>query len=609
MVLFGAYMSLCFESVPTTADARWLDTTLDTEARVEDLLQHMTLREKIGQMALVEKNSLANIGDVAQYGLGGILSGAGAKPATNTVSGWSTMTTEFKEAALQSRLGIPILYGVDAVHGHSLVPGVTVFPHQIGLGAAGDADLVYKIAQVTARDLQATGVNWNFAPNLDLPQDMRWGRVYEAYSDDPVLVSRLAAAYVAGLQSQTRAGTTSVSGVLATLKHYVGLGAMQWNTSANKNFMIDQAVTPVDSLALQTKYLPPFDAGIDAGALSVMVGLNTWDGKRLITNHDLITIALKERLGFSGFVVSDWYGVYEGRRSQFLATVQAINAGVDMVMLPFDYQTFVRQMVVANRLGLISIKRIDDAVARILRAKFVAGVFDDSTLPRAAVVVDESALARSAVAQSLVLLKNEHAALPLGFAARHIRVAGSAADNVGLQSGAWTVEWQGVDGNWLPGGTSILAGIRARAPQTTRLEYAASGTFPGQTIADVGIAVVGETPYAEGWGDRLLPTLSANDLAVIAALRLSCKKVVVVMVSGRPLLIEHELDKIDALVAAWLPGTAGGGVADVLFGGQNFKGTLPLSWPKTAEQLPLTLSGETADGTAVLFPRYFGLSY
>jgi len=603
----GLYLMGFFESVPSLADAKWHDTSLTTEERIDDLIAHMTLAEKIGQMALVEKNSVA-AGDVARYGIGGMLSGAGAKPATNTSEGWVTMIAGFQSEARTSRLGIPLLYGADAVHGHALVPGATVFPHQIGLGATGDAALVEQIAAATAANLQATGVNWNYAPNLDLPQDIRWGRTYEAFSNDPLLVRRLGAAYVRGLQSTTTGGHIPV---LATLKHYAGLGAMRWGTSLNTNFQIDQAVTPVDMPALEESYLPPFASAIDAGALSVMVGLNTWDGKRLITNRALIDGELKTKLGFKGFVVSDWYGVYEGRTNLFAATVEAVNAGVDLVMLPFDYKTFVRNVSLANRLGFVSTARIDDAVRRILRAKFALGLFDVPVASNAAtpLLTQHETLARTAVAESLVLLKNEHHTLPITPAVRHIRVAGSAADNVGQQSGAWTVEWQGIDGNWLAHGTSILAGIKARTPKNTFLEYNASGTFSTKREADLGIAVVGETPYAEGWGDSAYPILRNDDLTAIKNLQATCKKVVVIIVSGRPLLIANEVGSWDALVAAWLPGTAGEGVADVLFGDKKVMGTLPLPWPKTSEQVPLTLDGKTADGTEVLFPRYFGLAY
>jgi beta-glucosidase len=344
---------------------------------------------------------------------------------------------------------------------------------------------------------------------------------------------------------------------------------MGWGTSLNKNFKIDQGVTVADEKTLRTVYLPPFKAAVDAGALSVMVGLNTWGDKRMVLQKELLTDVLKDELGFKGFLVSDWYGVHEGRKNTFWATVQAVNAGVDMVMLPFDYRTFARHMKWANRLGLISDARIDDAVGRILYAKFALGLFDDERkIPTITSTVKNAneALARKAVAESLVLLKNEDSLLPLSPQTSHIRVAGSAADNIGRQMGAWSIEWQGIDGNWPSGATSILKGITEQVSKGTVVEYDKLGNFSSiGNKAAVGIAVVGEKPYAEGWGDTAYPILSDEDLLAIKNLQASCAKVVIVIVSGRPLLIKNEVTSFDALVAAWLPGSEGVGVADVLF--------------------------------------------
>ncbi len=593
-------------AVTPPSNAMYLDNTKPIEVRVANLLSYMTLEEKVGQMTLVEKNSVKTLSDISSYNFGGLLSGSGAKPEINTVAGWREMILSYQAEAQNSRLAIPLFYGVDAVHGHAHVPGLTVFPHAIGLGATDNPQLVEAVAKATAEELSLTGVNWSFSPNLDQPQDMRWGRVYETFSDDPLLVSKLGSAYIRGLQDKN----DSKVPVLATVKHYVGLGGMQWNTSLNKNFKIDQGVTPADEATLWTVYLPPFAEAIDNGALSVMAGLNTWGDKRLVLQKYLLTDVLKEELNFKGFVVSDWYGVYEGRKNLFLATVQAVNAGVDMVMLPFDYQSFLTNMKWANRLGLISDARIDEAVGRILYAKFAMGLFDQASETSVAeknINPDHKALARQAVSESLVLLKNTNEILPLSGNVKHIQVAGSAADNVGQQMGGWSIEWQGVDGNWPEGSTSILAGIKARAGQGVVVDYNLQGEFSTDKKAEVGIAILGEKPYSEGWGDNEYPTISQEDLQAIEALKKTSEQVVVIVVSGRPLFITEQLADFDALVIAWLPGSEGEGVADVLFGDQPFTGKLPLPWPSQLSQLPITSAGVTADGTSVLFPRYFSL--
>ena len=603
---FGARSNM----VTPPSNALYLDENQPIEMRVADLLSYMTLEEKIGQMALVEKNSIKEENDIASYHLGALLSGAGSKPIKNTPEGWKDMIDGYQATAKQSRLGIPLLYGVDAIHGHAHVPTATVFPHAIGLGATNNPKLVKSVAQATAEELFATGVNWSFSPNLDQPRDIRWGRVYEAFSDDPNLVRALGVAYLEGLQINPAADDEIF--ILATPKHYLGLGGMGWNTSLNKNFKVDQGVTLEDEVLLRSHYLPPFAAAVDAGALSVMVGLNTWGDKRMVLQKELLTDILKEELGFKGFLVSDWYGIHEGRKNTFWASVQAINAGIDMAMLPFDYRAFVRHLKWANWLGLVSDERIDDAVGRILYAKFALGLFDDNrniipptSIPNTA----HKMLAREAVAQSLVLLKNESSLLPLSPDTPYILIAGSAAHNIGRQMGAWSVEWQGIDGNQSVVGTSVLEGIIDHVSSKTKVEYDLLGNFTlAGKKAPVGIAVVGEKPYAEGWGDAEYPTLSEEDLLAVKNLQAHAEKVVVVIISGRPLLIANEIDSFDALVAAWLPGSEGVGVADGLFGNTPFTGALPIPWPHHSEQLPIQSDDTTADNTSVLFPRQFGLT-
>ena len=589
---------LAFPAAIPFPDAKYLDDALPVEERVNDLLRYMTLEEKIGQMTLVEKNSLPNTADVATYHIGAVLSGAGGNPDDNTPQGWKVMVAEFTDSARRTRLGIPLLYGSDANHGFGNVPGATIFPHSIGLGAANDSALVERVARATADESAAMGIRWSFSPMLELPEDIRWGRVYEAFSDDADRVGTLGAAYVHGLQDSP-AHAEDID-VLATAKHYVGLGSLVWGTAVNKEYSIDQGVVPSNEKALQNEYLPPYKEAIEAGAMSVMAAIGVWDGVQIPASRYLLTDVLKDQLGFQGFVVSDWYGIYNISPDTYYATVAAVNAGVDMAMLPFDYEKFARDMENAILVGDISQARVDDAVRRILRAKFAMGLFDDEVYTPPAIEgvgsANHRALAREAVRDSLVLLRNQGGILPLSPTTNHIRVAGSAADNVGMQSGGWTVEWQGIDGNWLPGATSILSGIRSAVSEETTLEYDLLGNFSGAEIADVGIAIVGEKPYSEGVGDNALPSLSADDLAAIEGLKRTSKKVVVILISGRPLIVTDEVSTWNAIVAAWLPGSEGAGVADVLFGTFPFTGTLPLVWPRSV-----------GGNTSALFPRGYGL--
>lgn len=554
--------------------ALYRDETKSVEERVEDLLGRMTINEKIGQMALVEKNSLLLKTDIASFGLGGLLSGGGGGPSTNDPEAWFAMVNGFQHTAQSTRLGIPLLYGVDAVHGHSNVYGATIFPHAIGLGASGDEDLVRRIGTITGGEIAMTGVNWNFSPTVDVVDDTRWGRTYETFGSNPDVVGGLSVAYLEGLQSAS---------IIGTAKHFLGTGAMAWGTSTNPDFQLDQGAITADEATLRSVHLPPFVSAIDAGVGSIMVGHATWNGVEIAASHTLLTDVLKDELGFDGFVVSDWYGVYEISDDKYVAMVTAINAGVDMVMLPYDYRLFTRDMQKAIQTGDIPIARIDDAVRRILRVKLSAGLFEREEVAKgnfeAFGSAEHRAVAREAVRKSIVLLKDTQNVLPMSPETSRIVVAGSAAENLGQQSGGWTVEWQGIDGNWIPG-TTILQGITNAASSETVIEYHQTGDFSlNDELADVGIAVVGEVPYAEGWGDNEHPVLSDEDLQTINAVKAVSKKLVVIIVSGRPLDIQPYVDDWDAVVAAWLPGTEGDGVADVLFGSYPFTATLPVAWP------------------------------
>lgn len=529
-------------------------------------------------MALVEKNSIHNKNDLAKYGIGALLSGGGAKPKNNTPQGWLDMVNDFQSYAQGSRLGVPLLYGVDAVHGHTNVPGATIFPQNIGLGASADADLVRRIGAITAQEMAATGIHWDFSPTLDVVQDIRWGRTYETFGSSTALVSKLGVAYLQGLQL----ATASTSPVIGTAKHFLGNGAMVWGTSGNPDFKIDQGIIKVNEATLRTVHLPPFIAAINAGVDSVMVSHSSWNNVEMVADHYLLTELLKGELGFKGFVVSDWYGVYEIPGGEYHAAVTAINAGVDMVMLPYDYKSFIGYVQQALSNGDIKTERLDDVVRRILGAKFKAGLFDkqSSSAPLLSQLgsAEHRLVAREAVRESLVLLKDSSNALPVSKSVQRIVVAGSSADNLGRQCGGWTIEWQGINGNWIPG-TTILEGIKKTVTTTTKVEYNLAGKFATTSKADIGIAVVGEAPYAEGWGDNPHPSLTPQDLQTIPKVKAASKKLIVIIVSGRPLDITKYAKNWDTVIAAWLPGSEGEGVADVLFGDYPFTGKLPVAWP------------------------------
>ncbi len=580
---------------------------LDPVARAEDLLARMTLAEKIGQMTLIEKDSVQP-GDIDERLIGGVLSGGGGSPAENTPEGWAAMVSGFQDEALQTRLAIPLLYGVDAVHGHGNLRGATLFPHNIGLGAANDPALMTEIGRVTAAEMVATGITWNYAPAVSVPQDIRWGRTYEGYSERPEIVASLAAAYLQGMQGDDLAAPDTV---LGTPKHFVGDGGTAWGTSTTNGYRIDQGVTDVNEATLRAIHLPPYVATIDAGAQSIMVSFSSWGGMKMHAQRYLITDVLKGELGFDGFVVSDWAAIDQIDPDYYTAVVAAINAGVDMNMVPYDATRFVDTLTAAVAAGDVSLDRIDDAVRRILTVKFALGLFEqpyaDPELASRVGSEPHRALAREAVAKSLVLLKNESDLLPLPPDLPTLYVAGVAADDIGIQSGGWTIEWQGKPGAITPGAT-ILAGLQqAVSPQTTVIydPYAQFGDNVSGEAPMICLGVVGELPYAEGQGDSATLTLPVNELRTLDRLAEQCDQLAVVLVSGRPLLIADRVDQWDALVAAWLPGTEGQGVADVLFGARPFTGKTPYAWPRSSDQLPLDHADLNEDD--LLFPFGYGL--
>jgi beta-glucosidase len=598
---------------PTGGAALYLDASQPVAVRVEDLLGRMTMAEKIGQMTQVDWGSLKPA-DVTGYGIGSVLSG-GDYGGDDSPQAWRLQVDAFVVAALSTRLGIPLIFGLDAVHGDSHLYGAAVFPHNVGLGATRDAALVQLIGQATAQETAAIDVRWDFAPCVTVPQDTRWGRTYEGYSENTALVAELAAAYVRGLQGPNLSDPASV---LATPKHFLGDGGTAFR-SAKPPYILDQGDARMDEARLRALFLPPYQAALGAGAQSVMASYSSWNGVKMHANQHLLTQVLKGELGFKGFIVSDWQAIDQISSDYHFDVVTSINAGIDMVMVPEQYQRFISTLVDAVQKGEVPQTRIDDAVRRILTVKFEMGLFEqplaDPALLKQVGSDDHRALARQAVRESLVLLKNDAHALPLAKDTPLIFVAGRAADDIGAQSGGWTISWQGLDGPTTKG-TTILQGIRQAVKPPTQVEFDPGGQFSGvldslgQPVqADVGIAVVGENPYAEGFGDSADPRLSARDVSVISNLRSRAKRVVVVLLSGRPLEITGQLKTMDALVAAWLPGTEGNGVSDVLFGDAEFAGKLPYTWQRWNRQLPFDFGKLPATGCdAPLFSYGYGLT-
>jgi beta-glucosidase len=591
------------------------------EERLEDLLSRMTLEEKIGQMTQVENNSITPYylfppAEVAKYFIGSVLSG-GNGSGFYTLADWTGVAKSYEVEAVTTRLGIPLIFGVDSVHGFGHVNGATIFPHNIGLGATRDPELVRQIGQVTAEEMLAAGIPWNFAPVVAVPQDIRWGRTYEGFSEDTTLVTELSSAYIQGFQTVPKGYASSVGQTLyalATPKHFIGDGGTTWGSIHQYMFhqyMLDQGDTLVNEATLRRLFLPPYQAAVNSGAMSVMVSFSSWNGVKMHAQRYLLTEVLKGELGFRGFIVSDWGGINQVDPDYYKAVVTAINAGIDMNMVPAYYQMFIGIMKQAVMNGDITQERIDDAVRRILRAKFMLGLFENPYGdPGMAVTVgseEHRALAREAVRESLVLLKNDNRALPIDKNASTILVAG--INSTGIQAGGWTLDWQGEQRNVLAGKT-ILEGIQELVGSNTQVLYnswAQFASFNGK--APVGIAIVGEMPYAEGLGDRADLSLYKVDQLVIDALRLQVDKLIVVILSGRPLVITDQYQTADAWVAAWLPGSEGEGVADVLFGDHPFVGKLPYTWPRSNDQLPLNInnSANLTGCAAPLFPLGYGL--
>lgn len=597
--------------------ASYRDADAEVADRVADLLGRMTIEEKVGQMTQVAVPAIERTpADIGLLGIGSLLNG-GSEALHDTPEGWAGMIDGFQREAMESRLEIPLVYGIDAVHGNGALPGAVVFPHNIGLGAAHDPDLAAQAAAITAAETRATGVHWTFAPCVCVARDNRWGRTYESYGEDPGLAAEYAGPVVQGYQGEDLAANTSV---LATAKHFVGDGGTAYGTSTTPNdllppgstYRLDQGVTTLTEEELRSIHLAPFQAAVDAGVGSVMASFSSTDlGEGPVKAHAdsyLINEVLKGELGFDGFVVSDWQGVDQVSDDYAEAVRLSINAGVDMVMVPFEYRRFIDTLVAEVGTGGVSEERIDDAVARILTQKFELGLFEQpfaDTSGAGGIGSDaHREVARQAAAASQTLLRNENDLLPLAGDAS-VYLAGSGADSLGRQLGGWTASWQG-SVEAVTEGTTILEGMAAVAPDAA-ITFSEHASEPIGD-ADVGVVVVAEDPYAEGIGDE---GVGVHDMRVsdadAAAIDTVCAAVdcVVIVVSGRPIELTSHLAEVDALVAAWLPGSEGAGVADPLFGAAPYGGRLPVTWPRANDQEPMNV-GDTAYDP--LYPFGFGLT-
>ncbi|CAA7036669.1 unnamed protein product [Microthlaspi erraticum] len=586
------------------------------EARVQDLLSRMTLMEKIGQMTQIERAVTTHAG-ITDFFIGSVLNGGGSWPFEDAMSSdWADMIDGFQNAALATRLGIPIMYGIDAVHGNNNVYGATIFPHNIGLGATRDADVIRRIGAATALEVRASGAHWAFAPCVATLTDPRWGRSYECYSEDTNTICELTS-LVSGLQGEPPKehpnGYPFLAGrnnVVACAKHFVGDGGTENGTNEGN--------TIVSYEDLERIHVAPYLNCLAQGVSTVMASYSSWNGRKLHSDYFLLTELLKQKLGFKGFVISDYEALdrlSEPFGSNYRNCVKmSVNAGVDMVMVPLKYEPFIQDLKDLVESGEVPMARIDDAVERILRVKFVAGTFehplaDRSLLPTVG-CKEHRELGREAVRKSLVLLKNGKDVakpfLPLDRKAKRVLVTGTHADDLGYQCGGWTKAWYGLSGR-ITIGTTLLDAIRATVGEETEVVYE---KIPSEeTLASVqgfsyAIVAVGETPYAETFGDNLELTIPLNGSDIVTAV---AEKIptLVMLFSGRPVVLEPAvLEKSEALVAAWLPGSEGQGMADVIFGDYEFVGKLPVSWFKGVDQLPIKAESNAYDP---LFPFGFGL--
>ncbi|KAJ0974143.1 hypothetical protein J5N97_016108 [Dioscorea zingiberensis] len=615
LCLLGLLILLCSTSLGSAKHMKYKDPTLPVDVRVHDLLKRMTLAEKIGQMTQIERK-YASADVMKNYFIGSLLSGGGSVPRPQaSAADWVNMINDFQKGCLATRLGIPMIYGIDAVHGNNNVYGATIFPHNIGLGATRDPVLVKRIGAATALEVRATGIPYAFAPCIAVCRDPRWGRCYESYSEDHRIVQAMTE-IIPGLQGDVPANynksypyVAGKNNVAACAKHFVGDGGTHNGINENN--------TLIDYRGLLRIHMAAYYDAVMKGVSTVMVSYSSWNGVRMHANRKLVTGFLKNELKFKGFVISDWQGIDRITTppgANYTYSVQAgVNAGIDMIMVPQNYVEFINDLTLLVNKNVIPMSRIDDAVRRILRVKFIMGLFEnplaDLSLADQLGKKEHRELAREAVRKSLVLLKNGKSKnkpmLPLSKNTPKILVAGSHADNLGYQCGGWTIEWLGASGN-ITIGTTILDAIKATVNPTTNVVYSENpdASFIKGNKFSYAIVVVGEPPYSETSGDSSNLTIPDPGPSTIQTV-CGAVKCVVVIISGRPVVIQPYIASIDALVAAWLPGTEGQGVVDVLFGDYGFTGKLPRTWFKSADQLPMNVGDKHYDP---LFPFGFGLT-
>jgi beta-glucosidase len=572
----------------------------DHDGSARALLAQMTVEEKVGQMVQANSASLKDPSDVEKLFLGSILSGGSSDPKTgNGLVDWTDHYDRFQSRTQKTRLRIPLLYGIDAVHGHSNVLGATIFPHNIGLGCSRNPALVGKAARITALETRATGINWTFAPCVTVPRDERWGRSYEGFGETPELARMMGEAAVRGYQGNDLSDPLSL---LACAKHFIGDGATKYGTGRKLKpdlQILDRGDVQLSESELRRLHLAGYISAIKASVGTIMPSYSSWNGVKCSGSKRLLTEILKGELKFDGFLISDYDAIDEMPGDYKTQIETSANAGMDMFMVSTKYRELYALLLELAREKRVPMSRIDDAVTRILRVKFAMGLMDggsqlaDRKLHASFGSAAHRQVARECVRETLVLLKNEKRVLPASKKLNRIHVAGKSADDIGNQCGGWTISWQGKSGANTTGGTTILKAIQETVSPQTKVTYSKDGA--DSAGADLGIVVIGETPYAEWMGDRQSLELSEEDVAVVEKMKQAGMPLVVILISGRPLIIEKVIDKVDAFVAAWLPGTEGRGVTDMLFGDYNFTGKLSFSWPRSMDQIPINVGDKNYD--------------